>query len=373
MILPGATIGMLGGGQLGRLFTLIAHDLGYRVIVLDPDADSPAGRVADEHLHAAYDDPWALERMAQGCAAVTTEFENIPAETLEHLAESVPVYPSAAAVRIAQDRIREKTFIREIGLPTAPFAVIRSVEGLTAAADGLGMPAILKRATFGYDGKGQLRIASSEELPAAFAALGGVPCVLERQVDLALEVSLVLARGEDGATCCYPVAENVHRDGILDVSIVPGRVSSALADKAREMALSLAEALDYRGVLAVEFFLTRTGELLVNEMAPRPHNSGHYTIDACVTSQFEQQLRALCGLPLGDMRLLSPVVMVNLLGDLWAEREPHWDRIFATEGAQLHLYGKREPHLGRKMGHFCVLDSDVGRALRRARDALAEL
>jgi 5-(carboxyamino)imidazole ribonucleotide synthase len=373
MILPGATLGMLGGGQLGRLFILAAHDLGYRVVVLDPDPDSPAGRVADEHLHASYNDPWALERMAQDCAAVTTEFENIPAETLERLAEVVPVFPAADAVRTAQDRIREKTFIREAGLPTAPFAVVRSVDDLDAAMAAVGVPAILKRAALGYDGKGQVRIGAAEELGPAFAALGEVPCVLERRVELEREVSVVLARGGQGEALCFPLAENEHRGGILDVSIVPARVSERIASQARAMALSLAERLDYRGVMAVEFFLTRDGDLLVNEIAPRPHNSGHYTIDACATSQFEQQLRALCGLPLGDVRLLSPVVMVNLLGDLWAEREPHWDRIFSADGAQLHLYGKREPRPGRKMGHFCVLDCDADRALQRARDTFAAL
>ncbi|APZ44264.1 5-(carboxyamino)imidazole ribonucleotide synthase [Acidihalobacter ferrooxydans] len=368
MILPGATLGMLGGGQLGRLFTLAAHDLGYRVVVLDPDPDSPAGRVADEHLHAAYDDPWALDRMVQGCAAITTEFENIPAETLERLGASVPVFPSAAAVRTAQNRIREKTFLRASGFPTAPFAVIRDTQDLAGAMAEVGVPAILKRAEFGYDGKGQARIATAGDLQAAFARMGEVACVLERRVDLALEVSVVLARGIAGQACCYPVAENEHRNGILDVSIVPARIDPDLAVTARDMALGVAAALEYQGVMAVEFFVTHDDELLINEIAPRPHNSGHYTVDACASSQFEQQLRALCGLPLGDTRLLSPVAMVNLLGDLWAKREPRWSSVFAAPGARLHLYGKREARVGRKMGHYCVLGENVDSALALARE-----
>lgn len=373
MILPGSTLGMLGGGQLGRLFTLAAHDLGYRVVVLDPDPDSPAGRVADDHVHAPFDDPWALDRMASDCAAVSTEFENIPARTLERLAGAIPVHPSASAVATAQDRIREKTFIREAGLPTAPFVVIRSAVDLKRAAEQVGAPSILKRAALGYDGKGQVHIRSSDELAGGFAELGGVPCVLEQRVDLEREVSVVLARGAQAETVCFPVAENEHRSGILDISIVPARVSDRIAAQARAMALSLAERLDYRGVMAVEFFLTRNGDLLVNEIAPRPHNSGHYTLDACATSQFEQQLRALCGLPLGDARLLSPVVMVNLLGDLWRDGAPHWERVFANRGARLHLYGKRTARPGRKMGHFCVLADRLESALREAREIASTL
>lgn len=366
MILPGETLGMLGGGQLGRMFTVAARTLGYRVLVLDPDTGSPAGRMADEHLHAAYGDAWALDLMASRCAAVTTEFENIPAGTLETLARSLPVRPSAEALLRTQDRGREKTFIRSLGLATAPFEVVGESAGVDAAFARVGAPAILKRAALGYDGKGQIPVDSAEKARQAFADLGAVPCVLERRVDLAMEISVVLARGVDGATRCYPVAENVHRGGILHMSIVPARVPEAQAAAARQAAIRIAEGLDYCGLMAVEFFVTTAGELLVNEIAPRPHNSGHYTLDACITSQFEQQVRAVCGLPFGDTRLLSPVVMVNLLGDLWALGDPDWSVLFANPAAKLHLYGKAEARPGRKMGHFCVLGDDLDRAIADA-------
>jgi 5-(carboxyamino)imidazole ribonucleotide synthase len=366
VILPGETLGMLGGGQLGRMFTVAARTLGYRVLVLDPDTGSPAGRMADEHLHAAYGDAWALEQMAGRCAVVTTEFENVPAETLEVLARSIPVRPTAAALLHTQDRTREKTFIRALGLATAPFEVVREAAEVRSAFDRLGAPAILKRAALGYDGKGQVPAASGESAERAFRDLGGVACVLERRVDLAAEVSVVLARGVDGATCCFPVAENIHRGGILHMSVVPARISAEQAEAARQAAVRIAEGLGYVGLMAVEFFLTTAGDLLVNEIAPRPHNSGHYTLDACVTSQFEQQVRAVCGLPFGDTRLLSPVVMVNLLGDLWADGEPDWSALFRNPAAKLHLYGKEEARPGRKMGHFCVLGDDLERIIAEA-------
>lgn len=366
MILPGQTLGMLGGGQLGRMFTVAARTLGYRVLVLDPDTGSPAGRMADEHIHAAYRDAWALDQMASSCAAVTTEFENIPAETLQVLARSVPVRPSAECLLSTQDRAREKTFIRESGLPTAPFEVVRRADDVDAAFAGVGAPAILKRAALGYDGKGQIPVDTAQAARRAFADLGEVPCVLERRVDLACEVSVVLARGVDGATLCYPVAENIHRDGILHMSIVPARVAAEQAEAARQAAVRLAGEMGYIGLMAVEFFITTDGELLVNEIAPRPHNSGHYTLDACVTSQFEQQVRAVCALPFGETRLLSPVVMVNLLGDLWAGGAPDWSALFANPAAKLHLYGKSEARPGRKMGHFCVLGEDLERVIAEA-------
>ncbi len=373
MILPGATLGMLGGGQLGRMFTVAARTMGYRVIVLDPDPDSPAGRMADEHLHAAYHDDWALEQLARSCAAVTTEFENIPAETLHRLADHCPVRPSASALETTQNRIREKRFIRDIGLATAAFEVIAREEQIPPAMQAIGATAILKRAAFGYDGKGQYVVEDVEQAVAAFRAMDGVPCVLEQRVDLACEVSVVVARSASGESLCYPVAENLHRNGILDTSIVPARVDEAVAGQARDMARRLADALDYIGVMAVEFFLTRQGALLVNEIAPRPHNSGHYTIDACVTSQFEQQVRMVCGLPFGDTRLLSPVVMVNLLGDVWGDDRPHWEALLEDPTAKLHLYGKREARPGRKMGHFCVLDPSLEAALERGRTILDRL
>ncbi|WP_018232688.1 5-(carboxyamino)imidazole ribonucleotide synthase [Thioalkalivibrio thiocyanodenitrificans] len=366
MILPGETLGMLGGGQLGRMFTVAARTLGYRVLVLDPDTGSPAGRMADEHLHAAYGDAWALEQMAGRCAAVTTEFENIPADTLETLAQSLPVRPSAACLLRTQDRGREKTFIQSLGLPTAPFRVVGEAVELDDAFAQVGAPAILKRAALGYDGKGQIPVDSPEAARRAFADLGSVPSVLERRVDLAMEISVVLSRGVDGSTRSYPVAENVHRSGILHTSIVPARAPGELVEAARQAAMRLAEAMDYVGLMAVEFFITTAGELLVNEIAPRPHNSGHFTLDACVTSQFEQQVRAVCGLPFGDTRLLSPVVMVNLLGDLWAGGEPDWSALFRHPAAKLHLYGKAEARPGRKMGHFCVLGDDLERVIAEA-------
>jgi 5-(carboxyamino)imidazole ribonucleotide synthase len=372
MIFPDAMLGMLGGGQLGRMFTLAAHSMGYRVTVLDPDPLSPAGAIADVHLKAAYQDVEALQQLADTCEAVTTEFENVPADSLRWLANHCAVRPAGDAVAIAQDRAREKNFVRACGIEVAPFAVIEQPADLDRA-DAKLFPGILKRARFGYDGKGQARVADAAEARRAFAAMGGETCVLERRIELACEISAVVARGADGAGLAFPVAENRHRNGILDVSIVPARVSPELARRAADWALKIAGKLDYCGVLAVEFFVTRSGELLVNEMAPRPHNSGHYSIDACMTSQFEQQVRTLCGLPLGDTRLLSPVVMVNLLGEAWRQGAPAWERVLALPEAKLHLYGKHEARPGRKMGHYCVLGGEAESALRHALAARAAL
>ncbi len=367
MILPGATLGMLGGGQLGRMFTLAARTLGYNVIVLDPDPASPAGEIASEHLCADYQDPAALEVLARTCAAISTEFENVPAATLERLAHRCVVRPSAQAVAITQDRIHEKTFLCEGGFPTARFAVVRDEADLAAAVAHTGLPALLKVSRFGYDGKGQARVASLTEARAAWESMRREPCVLEELLDLETEVSVVIARGADGLQATYPVAENVHRHGILDVSIVPARVGAAVQDEALAMARSLAERLEYVGVLAIEFFVLAGGRLVVNEIAPRPHNSGHYTLDACVTSQFEQQVRALCGLPLGSTTLLTPAVMVNLLGELWCDgHQPPWQHLFAQPSAKLHLYGKHEPRPGRKMGHYICLAETVEAALAAA-------
>lgn len=365
MIFPGATLGMLGGGQLGRMFTLAAHSMGYRVAVLDPDPLSPAGSVADLHLKAAYQDREALDELAGACAAATTEFENVPAESLRWLAAHCLVRPAGDAVAIAQDRIREKRFLEGCGVAVGPYAAIERESDLDRLDETL-LPGVLKRARFGYDGKGQVRVATRLEARRAYAALGAEPCVLERMLELSCEISVVAARGCDGALRAFPVAENRHRNGILDVSVVPARVPQALAREAEHAAFTVAERLDYCGVLAVEFFVTREGRLLANEIAPRPHNSGHYTIDACVTSQFEQQVRALCGLPLGDTRLLSPVAMVNVLGDAWRRGEPAWETIFRLPDAKLHLYGKHEPRPGRKMGHFTVLGASPDEALERA-------
>jgi 5-(carboxyamino)imidazole ribonucleotide synthase len=372
MIEPGACLGLLGGGQLGRMFTMAAQSMGYRVMVLDPGTHSPAGSVADRHLAADYLDQGALAVLAAECAAVTTEFENVPAESLRFLAAHCRVSPHADSVAVAQDRIREKQFLCDAGLEVAPYRVIRSEDDLGEDLGAL-LPGILKRSRLGYDGKGQARVRSRADALSAFRALGGEPCVLEQMLPLELELSCVVARGFDGAMVAWPVAENQHAAGILDVSIVPARVAPALADAATQAAETVALRLDYRGVLCVEFFVLRDGRLLANEIAPRPHNSGHYTIDACVTSQFEQQARVLCGMPLGDTRLHSPAVMVNLLGDVWARGEPHWEHVLRHPQAKLHLYGKREARPGRKMGHYTVLGSSAGRALADAMDIRARL
>lgn len=369
MIKAPATLAMLGGGQLGRFFVSAAHEMGYKVIVLDPDPNAPAGLIADEQIVAAYDDPAALAQIASRCAAATTEFENVPAAALRTLAERIPVHPSADAVAIAQNRVAEKRFLRNNGFATAPFLVVEKSEDLDQAGDEM-FPAILKIARFGYDGKGQARVKDIAEAKAAFASYNA-PCVLEKMVRLDLEVSVVLARNGSGECQSFTLAENLHSNGILDISIAPARTSPELLAKAESMAKQVAQHLNYIGVLAVEFFISN-GELLVNEMAPRPHNSGHYTIDGCVTSQFEQQVRAMCNLPLGSPRLHSASVMVNLLGDLWFEpgsetsREPDWAILNQIPNLKLHLYGKQSARPGRKMGHFTLIDSDAKKAVATA-------
>ncbi|MDA8129499.1 MAG: 5-(carboxyamino)imidazole ribonucleotide synthase [Betaproteobacteria bacterium] len=364
-ILPGATLGILGGGQLGRMFTIAARTMGYKVMVLDPDFASPAGQMADVHLQADYTDHGALKQLGAACAAVTTEFENVPAASLIELANHCRVSPGAQCVAIAQDRSHEKSWLAENGFATAPFALVYNEGDLDQGIADTGAPALLKVARFGYDGKGQARVNSLEEARAAFREFGGQPCVLEGFVELEREVSVVLARDDAGECALFPVAENRHENGILDVSIVPARVPGALAEAACSMARDVAGTLGYVGVMAVEFFVAG-GRLLVNEIAPRPHNSGHYTLDACVTDQFEQQVRALCGLPLGDTRLLSPVAMVNILGDRWRDGGPNWGALLAHPNIKLHLYGKETARAGRKMGHFNVLDADLDAALRLA-------
>ena len=365
-LLPGSTIGMLGGGQLGRMFTVAARNLGYRVIILEPDPHSPAAQLADEHMQAAYDDQSALALFGQRCDVITTEFENIPAQTLDFLTQYCPVRPSAQAVEMAQDRIVEKEFVRRCGLSPVPFAAIRSLTEIETAANQALFPAILKTARLGYDGKGQITVYSQEEAKAAFTQLGQVPCVLEQRVSLACEISVILARSSQGEVRCFPVAENEHRGGILHQTIVPARISQDLAQMAQEAAARMAARLNFIGVMAVEFFVTTTGELLVNEMAPRTHNSGHYTLDACITSQFEQQVRMVCDLPFGDTHLLSPVVMVNMLGDLWHGDQPNWLALLQSPNTKLHLYGKREARPGRKMGHYCTLAPQQDDAIAEA-------
>lgn len=367
-----AMLGMLGGGQLGRFFVIAAHEMGYQVTVLDPSKDSPAGKIADVHLCADYDDPEALAQMADTCVAITTEFENVPASTLEKLAESTIVRPSAACVSIAQHRVLEKNFIKEAGLPVAPFAVVNSANDLPEDDSDL-YPAILKVARFGYDGKGQARIKNKAEAIIAFEGFKQEACVLEKMMPLDLEVSVVLVRDAQGKVVSFPTVENQHLNGILDISIAPARCSAVVKARAQALAKKLADALDYVGVLAVEFFIVGR-ELLVNEIAPRPHNSGHYTIDACVTNQFEQQVRALVGLPIGSTVLHSKAVMVNILGDSWVNnKEPAWQRAFAHTNLKLHLYGKPDARQGRKMGHFTVIDKDQKAALNTALIARGEL
>lgn len=377
MIAPGGWLGLLGGGQLGRMFCMAAQSMGYRIAVLDPGREGPAATVADHHVCADYADHGGLAALAARVQAATTEFENVPAESLAYLATQVQVAPGAASVAIAQDRILEKSFLHEQGFAVAPFAVLANAVDASSVDDAL-LPGILKRARFGYDGKGQTRVRSPDEVRAAWTAMGEEACVLERMLELHCEISVIVARNTEGAAVTWPVSENLHRDGILDMSIIPARIAPELADEARAAALSLAAKLDYRGVLCVEFFIVGDGRLLINEIAPRPHNSGHYSIDACVTSQFEQQVRVLAGVPMGDTRQHQSAVMINLLGDLWfgesdVVREPAWPVVLAHPEAKLHLYGKKEPRRGRKMGHVTCIATDLEHALDVARRIRAEL
>jgi 5-(carboxyamino)imidazole ribonucleotide synthase len=382
-IKPGAMLGLLGGGQLGRMFTMAAQSMGYRVTVLDPADNGPASSVAEQHLRADYLDHEALRKLGSNCAAVTTEFENVPAESLSILAQHCVVSPGANSVAIAQNRILEKNFLAKNGFAVAPYAVIQGVQSSDGSSGSPGsegaawilshlhagrlddlFPGVLKVSRLGYDGKGQVRVNSSPALDAAFTSLNREPCVLERLLPLECEVSVIVARGFDGAAITFPVSENRHRNGILDISIVPAGLSSALIQHARDTAMSIAEKLDYHGVLCVEFFVLASDQLVVNEIAPRPHNSGHYSIDACVTSQFEQQVRVLCGMPLGSTAMHGSAVMVNLLGDLWQGGEPQWEQVLRYPNVKLHLYGKFEARSGRKMGHYTVLGETAEAALK---------
>ncbi|SDY11973.1 5-(carboxyamino)imidazole ribonucleotide synthase [Nitrosomonas sp. Nm33] len=372
-IIPGAMLGLLGGGQLGRMFTMAAQSIGYRVTVLDPAEECPAGSIAERHLCADYHDPTALHELSTTCAGVTTEFENVPADALQFLEQHCVVSPPARSVSIAQNRILEKQFLAANGFSVAPFLAIKNNDDLSAEIESIFFPGILKVSQFGYDGKGQVRINASRELPNAFASLQQQPCVLEQLLPLACEISVIVARGFDGEISLFPIAENQHVHGILDISIVPARIPAEIAQQARKMAAEVAIKLDYCGVLCIEFFVLTDGRLLINEIAPRPHNSGHYTLDACITSQFEQQVRILCRLPQGSTALLTPVVMVNLLGDLWQSGEPAWSKVLRNPNAKLHLYGKREARPGRKMGHFTVLADTVEQALQQAEAIKASL
>ena len=379
--LPGeASLGVMGGGQLGRMFVHAAQSLGFRTVVLDPDTDSPAGLVAHQHIRADYLDTAALSELAQQCAAITTEFENVPAQALAQLAQTRLVAPAAAAVAICQDRVAEKAHFAASAVACALYAVIATEADLLAVSDDL-LPGILKTATLGYDGKGQVRVRSRAELADAWGQLRQVRCVLEQMLPLALEISVISARSQQGEIVQFPVQQNLHIDGILAVTQVPAAgVSQALQDEALASAARIAASMQYVGVLCVEFFVLQDGRLIVNEMAPRPHNSGHYTMNACDLSQFDLQVRAMAGLPLTQPRLHSPTLMLNLLGDLWfspeapnVERTPAWDQVLALPGTHLHLYGKAIARPGRKMGHLNITAATPEQANSSARQAAALL
>jgi 5-(carboxyamino)imidazole ribonucleotide synthase len=352
---PGSTIGVLGGGQLGRMFAMAARRMGYRVHTLAPEHDTPTGQIADVEVVASYDDVDQIRAFASKVDVVTFEFENVSAAAAAAAESCAIVRPSGHALSIAQHRIREKTFLRDHGLPVTPFAPIHTRADLEAAIRRLGRPAVLKTASFGYDGKGQLRIDADTSLDETWAAVGAHELILEQFIDLDREISVVAARAVDRSVAAFAPFENVHRHHILDVSVSPASVPAALAREAVEVTREVLEALEYIGLLCVEFFVTRAGELLINEIAPRPHNSGHLTFDACRTSQFEQQLRAICGYALGSTELLQPAAMANLLGDVWSHGEPRWEEALRMPDVKLHLYGKHAPRPGRKMGHLTAL------------------
>ncbi len=354
-ILPGATLGVLGSGQLGRMFAMAARRMGYRVHVLSPESDTPTGQIADVEVRAAYDDLDQVSRFARDVDVVTFEFENVPAPTAEAAARFAPVRPAGRVLHTAQQRAREKTFLRDHGFPVTPFARVTTDDELVSAVETVGLPAVLKTAQFGYDGKGQATITTRDEAAGAWESLRRQEAVLERFITFEREVSVVAARGLDGWVASYGVIENAHANHILDVSVMPAAVTPATERRAAEIARGVLETLDVVGVLCVEFFVTGDGELLINELAPRPHNSGHLTIDACMTSQFELQVRAVCGLPAGSVEQLRPAAMANLLGDVWSRGEPDWAAACALPGVHLHLYGKTEPRPGRKMGHLTAL------------------
>lgn len=373
-IAPGASVGVIGGGQLGRYFVLAARQLGYVTWVLDPDETAPAMTVAQHRLVASYDDVEALDALAASCVAVTTEFENVPAASLERLASKTRVAPTAASVAVSQDRLEEKRQALAFGLSPVPHTAVLSEDDLTGTDTSVGYPAILKTARLGYDGRGQVMVANEAEARKAFLEQGRVACVLEKRIELAAELSVVLMRGFDGKSATYPVAENVHIGGILHTSRVPSAQPKSLQDQVVAASIALADGLDYVGVLAVEFLVDADHRLWFNEMAPRPHNSGHYTLDATACSQFEQQLRALCALPPGDTRLLSPVCMLNLLGDVWrASAAPEQTVLMKEPDACLHIYGKREARPGRKMGHVNLLSSDTDNACQRVDELFSGL
>jgi 5-(carboxyamino)imidazole ribonucleotide synthase len=367
-ILPGATVGCLGGGQLGRMFALAARRMGYRVHTVDPTPDSPTGQISDREFNVSFEDIPTLLEFASGVDVVTYEFENIPVAALDALAPHAVLRPGRNVLYVCQNRRREKEFLQGAGFPVVPFQIVNDEAGLRDAVAALGCPCVLKTADFGYDGKGQQKINYETDLFEVWRRHGNHAGIVEAWVPFAAELSVVVARGvlkdedEKNLLQAFPPTVNEHENHILATSVAPAPLAASIAARAQSIASDIATKLDVVGLLAVEFFLTRRGDLLVNELAPRPHNSGHYSFDACATSQFEQQLRAVCGLPLGDPRLLSPVIMRNLLGDLWANGEPDWSGLLALPGLRLHLYGKSEARAGRKMGHYCVLHESLDRA-----------
>jgi 5-(carboxyamino)imidazole ribonucleotide synthase len=368
-LLPGATIGVMGGGQLGRMFAIAARRMGYRVHTFSPEENGPAAQFSDRATAASYEDEAAVTGFARAIDVLTFEFENIPRRTIEWAAREQVVRPGGEVVLIAQNRLREKEFLAGANFPVAPFRRVASVADLTSALEAIGRPSILKGAAFGYDGKGQQRIDPETDLHAIWSEREDAECVVERVIDFEKEISVIVARGADGQTAVFPVCENIHRHHILDLTLAPARIAERFAEGARDLACEVAERLDLVGLLAVEMFLQNNGELIINELAPRPHNSGHWTIEGCVTSQFEQHVRAVCGLPLGRTDALRPAAMANLLGEIWAEGEPDWAAALAEPDVHLHLYGKREPRARRKMGHLTARATTIEAAAANVQQA----
>jgi 5-(carboxyamino)imidazole ribonucleotide synthase len=372
-ILPGATIGVLGSGQLGRMFAIAARELGYRIHIYSPEDDSPAGQIGDKEFSCTYEDLDRIREFAREVTVVTFEFENVPATSTAAAAEFAPVRPDGKVLHTTQNRLREKTFLAKNGFPVTPFRQINSLADLETAGKELGLPAVLKTAAFGYDGKGQSKVTYAAQLRDAFAGLRGAEGIFESFVDFEKELSVVAARTLTGEFSAFPVFENTHASHILDVTFAPAAIDERLAREAVDLAAGILQKLDVVGLLTVEMFLTHDGRLLVNELAPRTHNSGHLTIDACVTSQFEQQVRAVCGLPLGSTELCEPAAMANLLGHLWANGEPNWVRALEDPSVKLHLYGKRQARVDRKMGHLTAAADTVEEAVRRVTAARERL
>src|SRR5205085_2300122 len=373
--LPGATIGLMGSGQLGRMFAVAARRMGYRVHVFSPEKDTPAGQFADHEVTAAYEDESAVRQFAEGLDLLTFEFENIPQQTIEWCAAECEVRPAGSILHTAQNRLREKDFLSAASIPVAPYRAVRSASDLASACEEIKTPAILKSTAFGYDGKGQRLIERPDRLEEIWAERPGDELILERAIDFEKELSLIVARGPAGEVATFPVCENLHQHHILDITVVPARVSSVVEKSAADLAGAIAEKMALVGILAVEMFVQRDGKLLVNELAPRPHNSGHWTIEGCATSQFEQHVRAVCGLALGSTEILRPAAMANLLGNVWRNGEPNWAAALGTKSVHLHLYGKHEPRPRRKMGHLTAL-ADSGEAaieaVSKAREALQQ-